>query len=241
MYYPKWTPPHPYRNRKKTTPNCVIPDQLFSHTLHSYDFERKTWYPYIKVDGVPKYKWQTPPSIDPMIQERFSSYEHLQFKLLSEKYICQKEYEVNACELIASDRKRAWSSKLDPSRPRLVEKEATLKERIDALDKKIESHAIENATLLDIINIHILMEKDYAYSVEYQVYLNDILSNSSVTPPTRKEYVIINPTLPFNTPSYTPIVEQRPTVYRPPVFVQEDANFIASPDMNSKELFPSLG
>ena len=86
------------------------------------------------------------------------------------------------------------------------------------------------------------MEKDYAYSIEYQAYLNDILSNSPVTPPTRKKYVIINTTLPLDTPSYTGIVEQRPTVYRPPVFVKEDENFISSSlDIHSKELFPSLG
>lgn len=198
--YPMWTPPIQRRKHKKTPlPLMVIHDQLFSHTLHSYDFDRKTWYPNIVIEtstGVP------PPPIDPMIKKKFAEYEEVQFNLLKDRYIAQKEYE-------------AMSGASTCGREGLVEK---VKETLTSLDKKIAEHAKVNANLLDIINIHIIMEKDYVYSIDRL---------------TRKDYLIVNKTLPFDVPVST----VKPRVYKLPTH----DDFVASPDMNSRTLFPSLG
>lgn len=86
-----WTPPTPPPFKRRPPAAAHVYDQLFSHTLYSYDFDRGTWYPDIpppEIHPCIELRHLGPPTpLDPSIMARFKEYERIQFDLLKERHL----------------------------------------------------------------------------------------------------------------------------------------------------------
>ena len=181
----RWTPPTRIYHKRPPTPPLPTYEQLFSDTLYSYDFDRKTWYPNIKVEEDPSYALHhlgPPPPLDPLIKRKFADYETIQFDLLKERYLTQQAYDENTKDLASQ------------VRPLLLEKDTKLKETLASIEVKLKQHAQKYRSILDFINLQITIEKNYAYSVRYHQAARDL---SSFTVPKRDAYLVVNKELPL--------------------------------------------
>jgi hypothetical protein len=240
---PQWTLPGRVYRKRPPTPPLPVYEQLFSDTLHSYDFDRNTWYP-----NIPKHSDSTtyplrhqghPSPLPPPIQAKFEEYEAVQFDLLKGKYIAQQEYAVNAKALMTFDTSRQ-RDQID--RIRLQGKEDALKKTIEEIDTKLQAHAKKHASMLDIINLQITMEKAYDYNRRVHAAYEEQLGSDTYQKPDPIDYLIVNTKLPFDanlisTPS--PTSPTAPRVYKPPN--RDDIKVDILPDMTSSVSFPSLG
>jgi hypothetical protein len=216
----RWTLPYRLYKRKPATKPYVIFEELFSNTLHSYDFNRNTWYP-----NIPRQP------LDPEVSKRFAEYEEVQFTLLKDKHLKQQEYNGITQQLSQLDK-----AKLRGDRTKLLYKEDMLKNDLQAIEVKLIEHAKKYASLLELINLQISIEKAELDTQQRQITFEDYLRTGCYIEPQRDSYLICNEILPFETA--TNQVQVEGSSYKPPMFTLEEQ---VTPDIASHTSFPSLG
>jgi len=261
-FVPTWYPPvsRPKVPRKESLP--PIPDQLFTFTLHSYDFERNTWYPLITIEPSKIYPIPPPPPLDEFIKKKYADYEAKQFELLKAKVIHEEELLILQQEIKVFDTSPlVLGSKFTPEKQKelLMDKQKALNELITTIKNDLHKHATQYAGILDIVNTHFFLEKDYEYKSQtyeasnehLKAALNAFDNGSAISDfkaPERKNYTLINTVLPIDLPksthSATHTVPPKATaLYKAPVYSipqKKEDTTIATPDFKSVELFPSL-
>jgi hypothetical protein len=216
----RWTLPYRlYKSKPPAKPYSIF-EELFSNTLHSYDFNRNTWYP-----NIPRQP------IDPDVSKRFAEYEAAQFTLLKDKHMKQQEYNSIAQHLCHLDK-----AKLRGDRTKLLYKEDVLKNELQAIEVKLIEHAKKYASLLELINLQISIEKAELDTQQRQIAFEEYLRTGCYIEPQRDSYLICNETLPFETSVNE--VKTEGSSYKPPIFMLEEQ---ITPDLDSHTSFPPLG